>query len=450
LPISPARLAAFRILHQLEQHRGIAVELLHSEIAASLHPKDQALTTELVYGVFRQRTLLDYVLARHSHTPLDKLDLPVRLALRLGTYQRLFLSRIPAWAAINDSVELVKRARLRSAAAFVNAVLRRIRRDELEKVLAMLDRPTDTALSVRFSHPEWLICRWRERFGEETLLRLLELNNQNPRTFFRINDPRWKHRPEEEFKRHGIGAEAHPFVEACWQLLGGELHKTALCQEGRVVLQDPASQIIPFLLEPRQGNWFLDVCSAPGGKVSQLARLSGENSTIVGIDINWRRVKIAQKLHGRHWPTIKFLVADGSRPLPFSICFDKILLDAPCSGTGTLRRNPDIRWRLSLRDFPLLNHLQCSLLANAAHYLKPGGMLVYSTCSLEKEENEDVINRFLEGRPDFQLSLPKDKKLHRFFNSQGFFEWLPSEFNNDGFFAAILRKQEAAVFRKSP
>lgn len=449
MSISPARLAAFRVLHQFHQHRGIAVDLLHSEITASLHPRDQALTTELVYGVLRQQTLIDCVLARYSRTPLDKLDLPVRLALRLGAYQRFFLSRIPAWAAINDSVELVKRARLRSAAAYTNAVLRRIPRAALENVLTTLCSTTDTTLSVRFSHPEWLISRWRERFGEETLLRLLEQDNQNPRTFFRTNDLLLSQQPEEVFKRQGIEAEAHPFVEACWQLRRGELHKSVLCQEGGIVLQDPASQSIPVLLEPRRGDWCLDLCSAPGGKTSQIACLSGGKAAIVGIDINWHRVKIAQRLHGRHWSTLKFIVADGSLPLPFSISFDKILLDAPCSGTGTLRRNPDIRWKLSPSDLNLFSHLQSRLLANAALYLKPGGTLVYSTCSLEREENEEVVNRFVESRPDFQLALPKDSRLHRFFNSQRFFEWLPSEFNNDGFFAAVLRKTKEADFRVS-
>lgn len=442
MSISPARLVAFRILCNVEQKKGTASELLHSEITASLNPRDQALTTQLVYGVFRQRNLIDKVLARHSNRSLDKLDLPVIVALRLGAYQRLFLSRIPAWAAIYDSVELVKQARMRSAASFTNAVLRGINLDTLEEELSSLDQYSDSSLAIRFSHPDWLIRRWKERFDEGTILQLLKLNNETPATFFRANDLSSGQLTQEELGKQGIEADPHPVVDSCWQLHGGDLLGSSLFQKGGIVLQDPASQIIPILMEPQPGDYCLDLCSAPGGKSSQIACLTKGKATVIGMDVSWQRVMIAKKLHGCHWPNLIFLAADGCLPLPFSLCFDRILLDAPCSGTGTLRRNPDIRWRLSPSDFARQSSLQFRLLENSSRYLKPGGTLVYSTCSLEAEENEEVVDWFVQRSPMFSLELPTDVRLHRFFNLQKFFRWPPSNINNDGFFAVILRKRQ--------
>jgi 16S rRNA (cytosine967-C5)-methyltransferase len=444
LPISAARLAGFRILLRVEQGSVYASELLHSEGVSTLGDKDQRLTTELVYGVLRQRQLLDWYLSRHCRMPLEKLDTEVLLALRLGAYQILFLTRIPERAAINESVELVKAFKLKSAAGFTNAVLRRIKKNEFENTLRSLSLDSISNLSIRYSHPEWLVQRWIERCGRDLSVRLLEQNDQPPRTFFRMNTlglsvPSLL----ESLARQGVSVRTHPFSGDIWEVVEGNIYKTALMLQGKIFVQDPASQLIPRLLDTRAEDFCLDLCAAPGGKSSQIAQLTQGRARIIATDLSWRRLRTANQLHGGQWKNVHFLAMDATQPLPFAVQFDRILVDAPCSGTGTLQRNPDIRWRVHFSDLGKLQRLQIDLLENAVQYLRPGGALVYSTCSLEDEENEAVISRFLSDRGDYFLDLPGDPYLQGFFNDKRFFKLLPSEWNCDGFFAAILRKRES-------
>jgi 16S rRNA (cytosine967-C5)-methyltransferase len=435
---SQARLAAFRILSRLHPDGGNLPDLLHSEISKPLSRKDRSLSTELVYGVLRRQLQLDWILSHYCSMDLKKLDLPVLLALRLGAYQILFLSRIPIRAAVHESVEYVKGSRIKSATGMVNAVLRKLDRESLDRALGSIDKQSDSGLALHYSHPAWLVSRWRKRFGDEESRRLMEINNLAPSAFFRMNSSRDEQEIFKEIAGQGVETEPHPFVQGCWMVLKGDLLETEVYHSGRIHVQDPASQLIPQLLSVEACQSCLDVCAAPGGKLSQLARMSGGESLVVGMDLRWQRLRLAAQLHHQHWGNIRFVVADGRVPLPFSIRFDRVLVDAPCSGTGTLQRNPDIRWRLSASDLEGLQTVQSTILENAARQLKPGGVLAYSTCSLEEEENEAVVSSFLESHPEFASILPSDSRLHRFFNSQGFFQLLPSEWNNDGFFAALL------------
>jgi 16S rRNA (cytosine967-C5)-methyltransferase len=376
--------------------------------------------------------------------PLDRLDTEVLLALRLGAYQILFLTRIPERAAINESVELVKAFKRKSAAGMTNAVLRRVKKNEFQNALKSLSLESISDLSIRYSHPEWLVHRWVGRFGRQLSIRLLEQNNQPPRTFFRLNTLSLSGHPlVESLTRKGISVRAHPFSGDIWEVVEGNIYKTALLLEGKILVQDPASQLIPRLLDPRAEDFCLDLCAAPGSKSSQIAQLMQGRPRIVATDLSWHRLRTAKQLHGRQWKNLYFLAVDATQPLPFAVQFDRILVDAPCSGTGTLQRNPDIRWRLHSSDLDKLQCLQIGLLRNASRYLKPGGVLIYSTCSLEDEENEAVISRFLSDRGDHFLDLPREPHLQGFFNDKGFFKLLPSEWNCDGFFAAILRKRES-------
>jgi len=248
----------------------------------------------------------------------------------------------------------------------------------------------------------------------------------------------------EELAQQGIVCEPHPFIDTCWKVLQGDLPQTHLFQAGQIYIQDPASQLVPFFLETALGDSCLDTCAAPGGKLSQIARLSGGDSLLVGMDLSWKRLRSAARLHLQCWPCLQFVVADGKKELPFSIKFDRVLVDAPCSGTATLQRNPDIRWRLSLPDFQQFKTAQLTILNNAAQHLKLSGTMVYSTCSLEEEENEDVVELFLKSHPEFCLGLPHDIRLNHFSNSRGFFKLLPSESNSDGFFAAVLKRRSVS------
>ncbi len=445
MPISAARLAAFRILLRVVRNQAHASELLHSHRLNSLIEKDQKLVTELVYGVLRQQNLLDWYLTRFSTTGLKRLDLEVLCALRLGAYQILFLTQIPVRSAVDQSVELVKRSRLKSAAGFTNAVLRKIKKEEFEAALTSLPLNSATDLSIRYSHPEWLVQRWWDRFGREQLIRLLEHNNKVPRAFFRLNTlDLSRDMMLEKLLSEGIAVRSHPFSQHIFQAVEGDISRSSLFRQAKIFSQDAGSQLLLSLLDVRPGHTCLDLCAAPGGKSSLIALLTRGEARVIATDLHWHRLRVARHLHGEKYPHLWFVSADAAQPLPFAAQFDRILLDAPCSGTGTLQRNPDIRWRLKHSALDKLQKLQLGLLRNASHYLKPGGLMLYGTCSLEEEENEAVILNFLAGNSDFFLDWPDGPNLREDFGSGKFLRLFPGETNSDGFFAALLRKPAAS------
>jgi 16S rRNA (cytosine967-C5)-methyltransferase len=442
LRVSPSRKAAFQILQKVEQAELSPGDQLHSEVVGGLSPADRHLATELVYGVLRSRLLLDHLLSSLCRTSLAKFDLPVLQALRLGLYQLLFLSRIPARAAVHESVEIVKWQKVSSAAALVNAVLRKASPDILAQTLNQLPEETAEGMSLRFSHPLWLVKKWCRKFGMEKTREVLELNNRTPHTFFRINSPDLS---EKEMigllRREGIQAGPTPWPGPVFAVEQGDLSATSLFKCGVIAIQDAGSQLIPMLLSPQPGEQILDLCSAPGGKASELAALCAGEARVVAMDFDGGRLQTARRLHQRHWKSLHLLVADGMVDLPFSITFDKILVDVPCSGSGTLQRNPDIRWKLKEGKLAEFQSRQLALLRNASRWLKRGGKVVYSTCSLEAEENEQVISRFLTEQTDFEKTLPENPRLQSLFDADKNFRIFPSEINGDGFFAVLLERK---------
>ncbi|MDE2962776.1 MAG: 16S rRNA (cytosine(967)-C(5))-methyltransferase RsmB [Acidobacteriota bacterium] len=448
MPVSPARRAAFRILMKIEQGRGFAVDMLHDDPVRRFSEADRRLATELVYGVLRQKSCLDWYLGTLVERPLERLDREVRMVLRLGAYQILFLSRVPVRAAVHQSVELVKQSRHRYAASLINAVLRKADRDFFEYVCRKVPLDSSLVLSIIFSHPEWLVSRWVDRWGLRHTCVVLNHNNEPPRVHFRSNSPRLG---QEEMvttlKAEGYSVYPYHSGEGIWVVQKGDLTKSSLYRRGQLTIQGPGSQVIAGLLKLKPSDVCLDLCSGTGGKASHMIQLGEGQATVIGVDSSFRRLRIARELHGKQWPGLRWVVADGTRPLPLSVRFDKILVDAVCSGTGTLRRNPEIRWRLRAEDLTRLAGLQLKLLDNAADLLKPGGTLVYATCSLEPEENEQVVERFLASRPGFRLRLPYDEGLKPYQglrpHCEGAFLCLPPLLTqSDGVFAAVMEATE--------
>lgn len=443
MPVSPARLAAFRILLRVQREESYASELLHSSLTDSLQENDLRLATELVFGTLRQQRLLDHLLAACSTKALAKLDAEVLAALRLGAYQLLFLKRVPGRAAIHESVELVKVARLRSAAGFANAVLRKVANSDLEKTRKAFNEPTAAGLSVRYSHPEWLVERWLAQFGPSQVVQLLEHNNRAPRVYFRINSPDLTSAElSTTLAGQAVRFKTHALSNDVFEVIEGNLYQTTLFRDQRIAVQDAGSQLIPHLLDLKASDLCLDLCAGVGGKSSQIARLKDSPSPVFATDLHWHRLQVARRLHSQHWKNLRWVTCDATLPLPFLQRFDKILVDAPCSGTGTLQRHPEIRWRLrseQIREFP---PLQLALLESAFQQLRPGGTMAYSTCSLEPEENEAVVHTFLNAQAGALLAIPETPSAQRLFSPARFLSLFPPETETDGFFAAVIRKQD--------
>ena len=421
--ISPARLAAFRILEQVESGAFSSVLLAAEE--PRLKAVDRALCHELVLGVLRWQLLLDRIVEQFSKKRIESLDRGVRIALRLGLYQLRFLTRIPASAAVNESVSLVRKARLSSAAAFVNALLRRAVREPEYDPAADVSDPIEK-IAVRMSHPAWLIERWASWLDLDEAEAFARANNEVPPTAFRVVSKR-VNQSEILSKLSAAGAalESSSLVDGAWRVSGTTSLLRELSAAGEIYLQDEASQLVAQLVDAKRGERVLDLCAAPGGKTTMMADRSGDRAFVIAADRSTTRMETVVATTRLHQlEGIRPVILDAASPLPFwPETFDKVLVDAPCSGTGTLRRNPEIRWRLTPDDIVVLAEQQKRILSRALEMVKPGGRLVYSTCSVEREENEDVIREV----PD-QFRVVKTIRT-----------W-PHREGSDGFFVAVFER----------
>lgn len=441
--VSPARAAAFEILLRVEREQSYASELLHSSRFATLSANDHGLATELVMGVLRWRSLLDQRLAGASSQKLERLDPEVLIALRLGVYQLHFLSRIPARAAIFESVELVKAARKRSAAPFVNAVLRKVGSMGPEIIFdSIRDAGNPKKLAESSAHPDWLVARWVERYGLDAARQICVHDQSVPETTIHVRDGH----AAEELARAGVQLSPGLLASSARRVISGDVTKTPAHRAGHVSIQDEASQLVALLVG--RGERILDCCAAPGSKTSLLEQRN-PGALIVASDLHPHRARLLRDLVRR--PNVHVIVAD-ARALPLCCEFDRILADVPCSGTGTLARNPEIKWRLKPADLDDLQARQIAILRSALAQLAPGGRLVYSTCSLEREENEVVVEAVLGNEPEFKLidCRTELEQLQR----AGELAWndldsllagpylrtLPGTHPCDGFFAAIIER----------
>jgi 16S rRNA (cytosine967-C5)-methyltransferase len=430
MKISPARTAAFDILLKIEIEKAFSSILLPS-YESKLDDLNRALCHELTLGVIRRQLYLDRVIEKLAGG--KKLDAAVRIALRLGIYQMLFLDRVPIYSAVNESVELVGRARKTSAKGFANAILRKAARGQIH--LDFTDE--QEKISIETSHPRWLIERWVDEFGKAEALLLAEANNRPPNLAFRLTaagisakiqpDPNWS---------------ASQVVAGCFTTTRATPELLALAEAGQIYFQDEASQVVASAIRLGVGDRFLDVCAAPGSKTTAVATdLAASSATIIAGDLHWKRVEnLRSNSRSQGVDHVNIVQYDAADSLPFANdTFDWVLVDAPCSGTGTLRHNPEIRYFLSASDLSEFNSKQLRILKKASNVVKPGGRLVYSTCSLEKEENELVALRFAEETADFKQVTPSVPEM--FVTTSGFARTLPHRDFMDGFFIAEFVRQ---------
>jgi len=465
MPISRARTIAFDVLLRVAKQDAYADEVLRAELDGSVKTEDAGLATELALGVLRWQRLLDFVIDRYLKKSSNMGDVEVRIALRLGVYQLLFLDRVPARAAVHESVELVKRARKRSAATLVNAVLRKAAKEPFKgnspaDTVARLfpaDLPFADQIGIQYSHPTWMVERWLRIYGEERTRSLLQANNRVPVLSGYLLDPQRREDAMLSLRRAECRVQPGRLLRDAWVLEGGNPGASEAVKCGWVAIQDEASQAVARLVAPDPGNSVLDLCAAPGGKTMLLAQAAGAQGHVIAADLHEHRVRaMNERLELAGVRNVDTIVLDGAQLLLFERAFNRILVDVPCSGTGTLARHPEIRWKLRTEDLRDFHDRQARLLRNALPLLAPRGRLVYSTCSLEPEENELVVREVLGTLGDnFQIVNPRDA-IERFLQesvriqsvvyADGFFRTFPPEHGTDGFFAAAIERRDPNSF----
>ncbi len=446
--IAPARLAALRALQAIEEGSLDLPAALAQSRRSLDDERDRALTAEIVTGTLRWRAAADYLIAQTAQRPLARLDPAIVTILRLSLYQLLHLTRVPASAVVDDAVDLARTVRKPSAAGFVNAVLRQVVRQRHRLPLptrptAAADRPAALAyLATTLSHPDWLVARWIDRFGFDAAEQIVTFNNHPPPLTVRAN--RLVTTREALARRlHDAGIDTAPTTWSPHGLVVTNGNPIRLGRDGSFFLQDEASQLVSLTVDARPDDRILDLCASPGGKTTALAADMGNRGVLVACDVRQRRLRLLRDTvtaAGAH--VVRVVHIDRSGPVPFREVFDRVLVDAPCSGLGTVRRDPDIRWRRHADDLMQFARIQTDLLQRASRVVRPGGRLVYATCSSEPEENERVVLAFLERNPDFALvpSLDTAGPLAPLVDGEGFLRTLPFRHGLEAFFAAALVK----------
>lgn len=440
MAVSPARVAAFNILLRVERESAYAVELLHGFLLDELSPVDRNLTTEIVMGVLRWRSVLDEAIAYFSFTPFRKLDFEVLTALRMGVYQKQFLTKVPAHAAVNETVELVKQAKKVSAAGLVNAVMRKVKSAAFDPHASKLYGVE--YLSSALAHPKWLVERWLALLGQDVAQKICEYDQRIPSTVLRLSSTE----DENMLVEQGIQVAPGALMATARVVTSGDASATQLFRDEKIAIQDEGSQLVAALVG--KGRRILDCCAAPGGKTAAMATRLPE-AEIVATELHPHRATLLRRLAPQQ--NVEVVTAD-ALALPYGPEFDRVLADVPCSGTGTLARNPEIKWKLKPEDLLDLQSRQIAILQAALRYVSPGGRLVYSTCSLEPEENEQVIAACITARSEFKI-VPVRTELQRLQESGelvwkniddlisgDFLRTVPGIQPCDGFFAAILEK----------
>lgn len=441
-----ARALALAVLHRVESESAHADVALAAALGASqLATRDRALASRLVYGTLAWQGRLDWQLARFSARDPETFDPYVRIAIRLGLYQLTMLDRVPDHAAVATSVELAKR-HVPVAAGLVNAVLRRAIRERNR--LPLPDPAVDPVehLAIALSHPRWLVERWQARFGSAGLADLLRADNEAAPTVLRAR-PGGRAALLVRLAEAGVPCEPGRFAPDAIRVQAADPHAIPGWATGEFSVQEEASQIVAHLLAPEAGMRVLDTCAAPGGKATYVADLMGDRGTVVALDHRARGVRaIAANADRLGLTSVAARVLDArtvDTTLPHA-SFDRILVDAPCSGLGTLRAHPEIRWRREPHDLIRLGEQQRRMLEAATPLLKPGGVLVYATCTLSDEENEDVVRAWLGAHPelereDARASLPAS--AHALVDDTGALCTLPHRDDLDGFYAVRARRR---------
>jgi 16S rRNA (cytosine967-C5)-methyltransferase len=440
--IAPARIAAYETVLAVAAGRADLPAAL-AQARTRLHDeRDRALAGEIAAGTLRWQGAFDHVIEQFAGRPATKLDREILAILRTGIFQLLHLDRVPASAVVDDAVNLARKAGKKSAAGFVNALLRRVSRER-----AHLPLPTDPpldVLSISLSHPRWLAERWLGRHGFDAAAAWARFNNSPAPLTLRVNRlTMTREALIDALQAAGVVAEAARFAPHGLIVKSGNPLLTPLAHSGAFVVQDEASQLVGEFAAAAGGERILDACASPGGKTTQMAAAMAGRGTIVAADVRGRRIALLSRTVAESGATNVHVVQANARAAPpFGPVFDAVLVDAPCSGLGTIRRDPDVRWRRNEADLGPLADAQREMLAQLAATVRPGGRLIYSTCSSEPEENEAVVADFLQRHPAFRQAAPPQfaerADLAALLDTDGALKTLPFRDGLEAFYAAML------------
>lgn len=440
-----AREVALLTLNACQRQGGWSDSVLKKQLAeAGLDSRDAALATRLCFGVLQNQLLLDFYLSKFSNIPLKRMEGKVVQALRLAAYQMLFLDKIPHSAAVNSAVALTKvHCRNPRAAGMVNGILRSLERNQDHLPTIPQEDPVQY-LATLYSHPDWLVKEFLPELGMEETGAFLAANNNQPETTIMVNTFRTTAAElTAELGACGVTVEPHPWMENCLYLSRtGDLEQLSAFREGLFYVQDPASCLAIRAAAPSAGQRVLDCCAAPGGKSFASAIAMENQGEVISCDLHPHKKKLIQAgVQRLGLDIIAPMTADGKKfRAEWECAFDVVLVDAPCSGLGVIRKKPDIRYKdpVLLEDLP---DIQSGILANASRYVKPGGVLLYSTCTLLRRENEDVVEKFLASHTAFKLetfTLPEPVGTVE----DGMLTLWPQRHGTDGFFICKMRKGE--------
>ena len=445
---SPRELAV-EILDRIDQKGDYAEPLLDAALSGEgiPNPHDRGLLTELVYGTLRMRGRMDWIIARLYKGDAAALSAPIPNILRTGLYQLLFTDRIPHFAAVNEAVGIAKKE-CPAAAGLVNAILRNAIREQENIVWPEMAKDPGKAIAVLHSHPRWLVERWLDCYGIDETIAICRENNRMPEPVVRVNS--LKASRDEAIAALAVekivAGKTGYCADGLFLSTAAGLRETAAFRDGLIRVQDEASQLVARLVNPRPGERILDLCAGAGGKTVHLAALMENRGEIIAVDLHPDKLHLLTADAGRLGVTIVTTHAGNAATLPESFrgAFDRVLLDAPCSGLGTLRRNPEIRWRIAPPELEKSMSLQKRLLRKAADCVKPGGLLVYSVCTVTPEENESVVAELLAARPEFKRVSPEGIPPE-LIDADGFFRTFPHRHGTDGFFGALFTRTSEPV-----
>lgn len=442
-----ARQTALQILYAIDTEQAYTDVALRQTLRRSLlDRRDRAFITECVYGVVRWRGRIDWLLGQVCRRPLESLTPWIRNTLRLGTYQCLWMQRVPHWAVVHETVDLARRFGHQGTARLVNGVLRTLMRQHNTYTPPDATSQPAAYLAVTFSHPQWLVERWLQRYGWKRTRALCDANNRPAGITLRANTLRTTPAAlTERLYQEGLRHITSSCVGSPGLVVQGtdRLDTLGSYREGLFQVQDEGAMLVAPLCQIRSGQHVLDACAAPGGKTTHLAQLMHDAGRIVALDVRERRLRLLWDNMSRlRLSSMTPIVADATRPLPLRRKFDRLLVDAPCSGLGVLRRHPDIKWRKMFSDLARLQTIQLALLHNLQHYLALDGMMVYSVCSNEPEETHDVIRRFLAEHPRMRLepiapAFPR--QLPGPSATAGTLDLTPDQLGTEGVFVARFR-----------